>query len=84
MSVSESASGPARKPAPKADKKRGIFARIALFIRQIIAELKKVVAPSRTELWTFFIVVTVFVLAMMLFTGVLDFLFGQIVLWVFG
>lgn len=82
--MSESAAGSTRKPAGKPAGKQGIFARLALFVRQIIAELKKVVTPSRTELWTFFIVVTVFVLAMMLYTGVLDFLFGKLVLWAFG
>ncbi len=68
-----------------AEKKNGnIFSRIVLFVRQIIAELRKVVRPSREELWTYFAVVLLFVLAVMLFVGVLDFLFGQIVLFVFG
>lgn len=80
MSESSATPRPARTPA----EKRGLFARIALFVRQIIAELKKVVRPSRNELWTYFIVVTVFVIAMMAYTGLLDFLFGQIVLFVFG
>jgi len=82
--VSESASGAARKAPPIPARKRGIFARLALFVRQIIAELKKVVRPSRTELWTFFLVVIVFVLAIMAFTGVIDFLFGKIVLFILG
>lgn len=82
--MSESAPGSARKAPAAPAKRRGIFARLALFIRQIIAELKKVVRPSRSELWTFFLVVIVFVLAIMVFVGVLDFLFGQVVLFVFG
>lgn len=65
-------------------EKRGIFSRIVLFVRQIVAELRKVVRPSRQELWIYFVVVLLFVLAVMLFVGVLDFLFGQIVLWIFG
>ena len=32
---------------------RGPFARIALFIRQVIAELKKVVTPTRRELFSY-------------------------------
>ena len=81
--MSESASAGGRQVArPK--KRRGLFARIALFIRQIIAELRKVVRPSRDELWTYFIVVIVFVAAMMLFVGVLDFLFGQLMLLIYG
>lgn len=82
--MSESESGAPRKVTPLPAKKRSIFARFALFIRQIIAELKKVVRPSRDELWTFFLVVIVFVLAIMVFVGVLDFLFGQVVLFIFG
>ncbi|NLI19470.1 MAG: preprotein translocase subunit SecE [Actinomycetales bacterium] len=82
--MSESASGSARKASPAPARKRGLLARLSLFIRQIIAELRKVVRPSRSELWTFFLVVIVFVLAIMVFVGVLDFLFGQLVFFVLG
>lgn len=82
--MSESASGNTRKAPATPAAKRGLVARIALFFRQIVAELKKVVRPSRSELWTMFIVVIIFVLAMMVFTGVLDTLFGQLVLLIFG
>jgi len=64
--------------------KRGIFARMALFVRQVIAELKKVVQPSRTELWTYFVVVLVFVLAIMAYIGLIDLGLGQVITWVFG
>ncbi len=82
--MSESASGSSRRSPATPARKRGLFARLGLFVRQIIAELKKVVRPSRTELWTFFLVVIVFVIAIMVFVGVLDFIFGQIVLFAFG
>lgn len=68
----------------KQTEKRGFFARIALFIRQVIDELHKVVWPTRNELWTYFTVVVVFVLAIMVFVGVLDFGFERLVNWVFG
>lgn len=67
-----------------AGEKRGLFSRIALFIRQVLAELKKVVRPTRNELFTYFGVVIVFVLAVMLYIGLLDLGFGQIITWVFG
>lgn len=67
-----------------AEKKGNIFSRMVLFVRQIIAELRKVVRPSREELWTYFVVVLLFVLAVMVFVGILDFIFGQIVLFIFG
>lgn len=67
-----------------AAEKASVFARIALFIRQIFAELKKVVWPTREELVTYFQVVIVFVLAMAVFTGVVDFAFAWLVNKVFG
>ncbi len=83
--MSESTAEVTPKPAnDKSGRRPGIFARLATFIRQIIAELKKVVTPSRNEMRTFFIVVTIFVIAMMAFTGVLDFLFAQLVKFMFG
>ncbi len=62
----------------------GLFARISLFVRQVIAELRKVVWPTRSQLITYTIVVVVFVTGMMAIVGVLDLIFSQLVLWVFG
>ncbi|GAA2452119.1 MULTISPECIES: preprotein translocase subunit SecE [Agromyces] len=64
--------------------RRNPFARIALFIRQVIAELKKVVTPTRKELVNFTIVVLVFVIIMMALVWGLDQLFGLLVVYVFG
>ena len=68
------------KDAPE----RGLFARIALFMRQIVAELKKVVWPTRPELVTYTSVVVVFVLIVMAYVEGLDLLIGRAVLWAFG
>ena len=57
---------------------------LGLFLRQVVAELRKVVRPTRSELITYTTVVLVFVLAVMAFVSVLDFGFGKLVLWVFG
>ena len=64
--------------------KPNVFMRIGLFIRQIIDELRKVVAPSGRGLlaWSFAVFVFVFLL-MMLVTG-MDFGLGKLVLWIFG
>ena len=62
----------------------GPIARLALFLRQVIAELKKVVRPTRTELVTYTSVVLVFVLTVMLIVSGFDYAFGQLVLWAFG
>lgn len=64
--------------------RRNPFARIALFIRQVMAELKKVVTPTRKELINFTVVVLVFVIIMMAIVYGLDQLFGWLVLLVFG
>ena len=76
----------ARKSGSSATKtdEPGFFGRIVLFIRQVFAEIRKVVTPSRQELITFSVVVIVFILAMMAYVGVLDFGIGRLVLWVFG
>jgi len=65
-------------------EKRGPFARLALFIRQVINELKKVVTPTRKELFSFFGVVLAFVIVMMAIVYGLDQAFGWLVSWVFG
>ncbi|WP_210480237.1 preprotein translocase subunit SecE [Naasia sp. SYSU D00948] len=64
--------------------RRSPFARIALFIRQVIGELKKVVTPTRRELFGFTAVVLVFVIIMMAIVGGLDFVFSALVVFVFG
>lgn len=80
--MSESSVAP--KPRKSEPERTGLFARIALFVRQVIAELRKVVTPTRNELVNFTIVVTVFVLVCMAFVAGLDYVFGQIVMRVFG
>jgi preprotein translocase subunit SecE len=70
----------------KADRAahRNPFSRLAIFIRQVLAELKKVVTPTRKELWSFIVVVLVFVIIVMAIVGALDWLFGLVVIFVFG
>ena len=53
-------------------------------LRQVIAELRKVVRPTRTELITYTSVVLVFVLVVMTYVSILDLGFGRLVLWAFG
>ena len=65
-------------------QRRGPFARIALFIRQVIGELRKVVTPTRRELFSYTAVVLVFVVIMMALVAGLDFGFGWLVNLVFG
>lgn len=64
--------------------KKSIFARTALFYRQIIAELRKVVWPSRNDLIQYTSVVVVFVVTIMALVASLDYGFSKLSLWIFG
>ena len=63
---------------------RGRFARLALFIRQVIAELRKVIWPTRKELIAYTTVVLFFVLVMAGIIAAYDYIFTQGVLLIFG
>ena len=65
-------------------QRRGPFGRLALFLRQVIAELRKVVTPTRKELISYTLVVLVFVVIMMALVSGLDFLFSLLVNFLFG
>lgn len=71
------------RPA-REQQRRGLFARIALFVRQVVAELKKVVRPTRSELVTYTAVVLVFVAVIMAFVTVVDLGIGKLSFWIFG
>ncbi len=65
-------------------KNRNVFARIALFVRQVVAELRKVVTPTRSELLNYTGVVIVFVTVAMVFITILDYIIGRGTLALFG
>ncbi|MEV6691699.1 preprotein translocase subunit SecE [Micromonospora sp. NPDC051196] len=65
-------------------EKVGLFGRIARFIREVVAELRKVIWPTRKELLTYTGVVIAFVSVMLAIVALLDFAFAKGVLWVFG
>ncbi|MEV4758743.1 preprotein translocase subunit SecE [Micromonospora sp. NPDC049559] len=62
----------------------GIFGRLGRFFREIVAELRKVIWPTRKELLTYTAVVVVFVAVMLTIVAGLDFGFAKGVLFVFG
>ena len=66
------------------DSSPGLFARIGIFSRQVIAELRKVIWPTRKELVTYTWVVIAFVTFMAIYVAILDLIFGKAVLAVFG
>ncbi len=71
-----SGTGRAAKRAPRTTP--------AVFFRQMVAELRKVIWPTRKELVTYTIVCMVFVLFMVIFVTALDYGFTKLVIWVFG
>ena len=56
----------------------------ATFYRQVVAELRKVVWPTRQMLITYFWVVLVFVIVVMTFVSLLDLGFGKLVFAIFA
>ena len=64
--------------APR-EKKLNFFQRIALFIRQVFAELRKVVTPTRQELVKYTLVVLGFVVVMIVIVLTVDFVFGKLI-----
>ncbi|ANP71273.1 preprotein translocase subunit SecE [Cryobacterium adonitolivorans] len=66
------------------ETKRGPFARVSLFIKQVLAELRKVVTPTRKELLSYTGVVLIFVVIMMALVSALDWVFALVVTYVFG
>ena len=53
------------------------------FLRQVVAELRKVVWPTRPQVVQYFFVVLFFVLFMMALVSGLDYLFGRAMFWIF-
>ncbi|HVT20419.1 MAG TPA: preprotein translocase subunit SecE [Mycobacteriales bacterium] len=62
----------------------GYAARFANYYRQVVAELRKVLWPTRNELVTYTIVSVVFVVAMIAFVGLLDLGFTKLVFQIFS
>jgi preprotein translocase subunit SecE len=61
-----------------------LSSRLARFLREVVAELRKVIWPTRKQLVTYTIVVLVFVSFMVALVAGLDFVFAQGVLYLFG
>jgi preprotein translocase subunit SecE len=56
----------------------------ALFFRQVVGELRKVIWPTRKELVTYTVVCMVFVIFMVTIVTSLDYGFTKLVFWMFG
>jgi len=66
------------------EEAKGLFGRIAMFYRQVISELSKVVWPTRNQLTTYTAVVLVFVGFVILVVSIFDLILTRITFWIFG
>jgi preprotein translocase subunit SecE len=62
----------------------GFFGRIGRFFREVVAELRKVIWPTRKELLTYTAVVVSFLTVMTAIVVGLDYAFAKAVLWALG
>jgi preprotein translocase subunit SecE len=82
--TSSSAPSAAGSGRGKGNNRPGYGERFANYNRQVVAELRKVLWPTRNELVTYTIVSVVFVVAMIAYVGGLDFLFTKLVFQIFS
>jgi len=68
----------------RSDERLGILGRLLRFFREVVAELRKVIWPTRKELLTYASVVVVFVACIVTIVALLDTGFAWAVLKVFG
>lgn len=61
-----------------------MFARIALFVRQVITEIRKVVPPTRDQLVDYTVVVVAFLVVVMAYIVGLDQAFSHLIKWAFS
>ena len=81
--MTQTRSDAARSPRSAA-RRRGPVARLVRFLREVVAELTKVIWPTRTDLITYTIVVIIFVAIMIAIVAGLDLGFARAVVAVFG
>src|SRR4051812_20306686 len=74
----------AEAPRKKERERVGFFGRIGRFFREVVAELRKVIWPTRKELLTYTAVVVFFLTVITAIVTGLDYAFAKGVLWVFG
>ncbi|MGB3369341.1 MAG: preprotein translocase subunit SecE [Rhodococcus sp. (in: high G+C Gram-positive bacteria)] len=65
-------------------KRPNVFKRLIQFLREVIAELRKVIWPNRKQMVTYTSVVLVFVTFMVAYISGMDLAFTQGIEWVFG
>ncbi|MTD57772.1 preprotein translocase subunit SecE [Amycolatopsis pithecellobii] len=78
------AKGKATPKRARKEKKPSLLARLVRFTREVWAELRKVIWPTRNQMVTYTTVVLVFVAFMVALVYLLDWVFRKGVFWLFG
>jgi preprotein translocase subunit SecE len=68
----------------KPPKRRGPWGRVVQYYREVISELRKVIWPGRNEMFTYTVVVLVFVVGLTAIVASMDFGLTKAVLGIFG
>jgi preprotein translocase subunit SecE len=82
--AAEGKKGRATPKRERKDKKPSLVGRLIRFVREVWAELRKVIWPTRNQMVTYTTVVLVFVAFMVALVYLLDFVFRKGVFWLFG
>jgi preprotein translocase subunit SecE len=82
--LSKSEQGISTPKRGKQEKRPSLVSRFAKFIREVVAELRKVIWPTRKQQLTYTIVVLVFLAVVVAFVSGLDLLFAKGVFWIFA
>ena len=82
MATQTGQSAERRSGSGRADKRERTTP--AVFIRQVVAELRKVIWPTRRELGTYTAVALVFVIIMTALVTSLDYGFTKLMFYIFG
>ena len=85
-SPTKNGSGTGKKTAKKRDdgSSRNPFVFVWNYLKQVVAELRKVIWPNRKQMVSYTIVVLVFLAFMVALIGGVDLGVGKLVMWVFG
>jgi preprotein translocase subunit SecE len=84
MATQTRGEAPEKRSGPRRPAKRENRTTPALFFRQMLGELRKVIWPTRRELITYTVVCVTFVTVMMIIVTTLDYGFTKLVFAVFG
>ena len=74
----------AKKVSDDGKPSRNPFVLIATYIKQVVAELRKVIWPNRKQMVNYTAVVLVFLVFIVTLIGLVDLGLAKLVLWVFG